>query len=438
MNKTDARIVEWPFLVCAALFIGAFVGMNSETSLNLALPLLSQTFGVLLAIALVFALRCSQDALPTERCKLDSASLIASLLGFGALVLAVGLLSLYEPTHPFIVASALIGICALIVYVNRQLHMSEPVLNMRTFANASFTLGALCMMLNFGITLSVMYMVPQYLQTSLGLDASVVGLLLLPGGIVNAVVSVVSGRMYDKLGAALPTIVGFGISICAALLFITTGTNASLMLVLAMQILCMIGVPLAMSPAQTYALAALIDYIRTHGDYESDNTVTPQVRINPYREEFINDLHESILFRMKVLGFDLDRRYGTPELNTSKLQIRRKNIDAYGKFDAQTGAFTVLAGSDICCDIPIIKNRAASEKRSELFGDSHQREKLQSDATFASPSTAAVFVLGGSKNGWTEWVDEVGTTLDQLYPRLTLSESNTELHEKCHAAGTTD
>lgn len=215
------------------------------------------SFALLLAIALVLAIRFGQNSLPTEHCTLDVASLISSVLGFGGLVLAVGLLSLYEPTHPIVIVSALVGICALVLYVFHQLHMNEPVLNMKVFSNPSFTLGALCMMVNFGITLAVMYMVPQYFQNTLGLDASHAGLLLLPGGIINAAVSVASGRLYDKLGAVIPTTVGFAISFCAALIFVSAGNSASLTLVLTTQIPCMIGVPLAMSPAQTYALAAL-------------------------------------------------------------------------------------------------------------------------------------------------------------------------------------
>ena len=30
-------------------------------------------------------------------------------------------------------------------------------------------------------------------------------------------------------------------------------------------------------------------------------------------------------------------------------------------------------------------------------------------------SAAAVFVLGGSQNGWAEWVDDSGSTLSDVY-----------------------
>ena len=40
---------------------------------------------------------------------------------------------------------------------------------------------------------------------------------------------------------------------------------------------------------------------------------------------------------------------------------------------------------------------------------------LSSDKTFSSVSTAASFCLGRSANGWTEWKDEDGNTLDSVY-----------------------
>ena len=42
--------------------------------------------------------------------------------------------------------------------------------------------------------------------------------------------------------------------------------------------------------------------------------------------------------------------------------------------------------------------------RREIFGDSDGIAVLAEDLEFPTPSAAAVFVLGGSQNGWTEWV----------------------------------
>lgn len=40
---------------------------------------------------------------------------------------------------------------------------------------------------------------------------------------------------------------------------------------------------------------------------------------------------------------------------------------------------------------------------------------MSSDKTFSSASTAASFCLGRSANGWTEWKDKDGNTLDSVY-----------------------
>lgn len=161
--------------------------------------------------------------------------------------------------------------------------------------------------------------------------------------------------------------------------------------------------------------AELINYIRVNGDYEAENSNTPQVTINPYKEERIHDVHENIVFRMKVLGYDLNRHYGSDGLEHKIFKIRSNKARAKGTFDTKTGKFTVLSGSEVLCGSPIIKNNAATDRRLECFGDSKQTEITHTDIVFSSPSAASVFVLGGSKNGWIEWVDEDGKTLDELY-----------------------
>lgn len=71
---------------------------------------------------------------------------------------------------------------------------------------------------------------------------------------------------------------------------------------------------------------------------------------------------------------------------------------------------------------PIIKNQGAIVARKELFGEATERASLANNIDFASPSAAAVFVLGGSQNGWTEWVNDAGQTLDSVYRNTGASE----------------
>lgn len=75
----------------------------------------------------------------------------------------------------------------------------------------------------------------------------------------------------------------------------------------------------------------------------------------------------------------------------------------------------MLAGSDVNLSRAPLKNDAVTQKRRELFGDATGIAKLNKDVEFPSLSAAAVFVLGGSQNGKTEWLDSHERTWKSIY-----------------------
>ena len=120
-------------------------------------------------------------------------------------------------------------------------------------------------MLNFAVTLAAMYILPQFYQQSMLLTVGVAGMVMLPGGIVNALMSMFAGRIYDKCGVRIPARCGFLLSIVACILLMFTTPTSSLSYVVMCHILLMIGVPLAMSPCQTHALSSLPPRLSTDG-----------------------------------------------------------------------------------------------------------------------------------------------------------------------------
>lgn len=155
-------------------------------------------------------------------------------------------------------------------------------------------------------------------------------------------------------------------------------------------------------------------YIHEHGSYEIENTIVPKPYIDPYSEERMGRLHEDILFRMKVLGYDLAQNIETA--STRQLfHTKKRGVCAKGHYNKTNGTFTVLAGSEIDLTRLILHKGRVMELRNQLFAGQTGKVKLPHDITFSSPSSAALFVLGGSQNGWVEWVDENGRTLDKVY-----------------------
>ena len=161
--------------------------------------------------------------------------------------------------------------------------------------------------------------------------------------------------------------------------------------------------------------AKAIDYVRTHGSYESDNSVTPKPYVDPYKEEAVERLHERILFRMAALGYDLDRVDQGPAGAPVVFHTKKSGIRGMGRYNKTTGHFIVLAGSEVHLSRPVLKNAGVAAVRREIFGDSGGIAELAEDLEFPTPSAAAVFVLGGSQNGWTEWINDDEKTLNQVY-----------------------
>ena len=161
--------------------------------------------------------------------------------------------------------------------------------------------------------------------------------------------------------------------------------------------------------------AKAIGYVREHGSYATDNEATPKPNANPYKAQTVERLFERIRFRMEVLGYDLDRVCEAPKAVGAVFHTKKNGIRGAGRYDKATGHFTVLAGSKVNLSRPVLKNAGVAAARREIFGDSGGIAELAEDLEFPTPSAAAVFVLGGSQNGWTEWVSDDGETLNQIY-----------------------
>ncbi|WP_411161043.1 DUF4357 domain-containing protein [Collinsella aerofaciens] len=106
---------------------------------------------------------------------------------------------------------------------------------------------------------------------------------------------------------------------------------------------------------------------------------------------------------------------GSTRVPPAVFHTKKNGIRGAGRYDKATGHFTVLAGSKVNLSRPVLKNAAVAAARREIFGDSGGIAELARDLEFPTPSAAAVFVLGGSQNGWTEWVSDDGETLNQVY-----------------------
>ena len=82
---------------------------------------------------------------------------------------------------------------------------------------------------------------------------------------INAAVSVAAGTLFDRFGARGPVSIGFACSALASAMLMIATPETPIWYMVACHIIMMIGVPLAMSPCQTHALASIPPQLNSDG-----------------------------------------------------------------------------------------------------------------------------------------------------------------------------
>lgn len=168
------------------------------------------------------------------------------------------------------------------------------------------------------------------------------------------------------------------------------------------------------SGLEAYAIGKATDAKR----YTVENTVNPRYEIDEYDLPLIEEVYEEIKFIMATQGYKMENSKTT--LNeASILHTTRNGVHALGIYDGDQ--FEVLEGSQIdmsrkCHSEKVEKQRQTAVANSNIV-KSGEKYILNVSIPFTSPSTAAMFALGGSTNGWTEWKSKDGKTLDELFRR---------------------
>lgn len=150
--------------------------------------------------------------------------------------------------------------------------------------------------------------------------------------------------------------------------------------------------------------------------YKIENNVVPKYEIDEYDLAAVEEIYDEIQFIMATQGYKMNDAKST--LNESDiLHTTRNGITAFGIYDGEK--FDVLEGSQINVDKPAHLQRYNRQRKELLSQQSiinvDGKYILKVTLDFKTPSGASDFVLGGSTNGWVEWKNKDGKTLDELY-----------------------
>lgn len=197
--------------------------------------------------------------------RLDVLSVILSSLGFGGLLFGFGSAGESGWTSAVVLAPLIVGAVALTWFIVRQLHLDEPLLELRVLKYPVFALNTLLGVFVFIAMIGGMLIIPLYMQTMRDFNAMESGLVLLPGAIVMGVMSPITGRIFDAVGAKWLAIVGFALLAAPTFMLARLGVDTTFTYVAVANTVRMAGAAMIMMPVTTAALNQLPMSLVPHG-----------------------------------------------------------------------------------------------------------------------------------------------------------------------------
>lgn len=224
------------------------------------------------AIIILLAYKYLFNVAEATKVKLDGLSVIYSTIGFGLLLFGFSSAGSRGWGDWLVVTAIGLGMVVTLIFCQRQQVSNDPLLNLSVFRYKMFSMTTI---VNIAITI-LMYadliLLPIYLQDGRGFTALEAGLLLLPGAIINAVLSPITGKLFDKYGAKPLFIVGMSLIALSMWAVIDLTSSTSYVYLLVRTIILRIGLAFITMPLNTAALNALPRELASHGS-AVNNTV---------------------------------------------------------------------------------------------------------------------------------------------------------------------
>ncbi|WP_425321646.1 MDR family MFS transporter [Corynebacterium lizhenjunii] len=223
----------------------------------------------LVALIMLFGLLKLPNVGQTRAIALDVVSVLLSVVAFGGLVYALSSIDAILTGASFVPAVVgVAGVVALVVFVRRQTQLAQEdraLMDLRPFRVRNYSLSIALMLVAFGLLLGTVTVLPIYLQTSLGVTAAVTGMVVMPGGLAQGLMSPFVGRLFDSVGPRPLMIPGVVMLTIAVWLLSTLGADSQVWQVIAMHVLLAVGIGLMMTPLMTTALSSLPGELYGHG-----------------------------------------------------------------------------------------------------------------------------------------------------------------------------
>lgn len=200
---------------------------------------------------------------PITKPKIDCLSVLLSILGLGGLVYSTSNFAVLS--LPLFAAVFTASLLLMIWFSFRQFHLDEPLIDLKVFRFTQYRYSMLILAMLMFVFIGAELIMPMYLQQVVLLSGTVTGLILLPGSVIQAFLSPITGNQLDKRGARPLVLPGAMLLIVTFVLMLTLFDSQSPnWLLTAVFTLLPIAVSMIIV-AETHGLNALPKEMYPHG-----------------------------------------------------------------------------------------------------------------------------------------------------------------------------
>jgi len=229
----------------------------------------------IVAITFLLSVFYMADVVPHKVTKLDWLSVLLSSAGFGGILYGASMVSDYGWLDARTLTTFIAGLCLVLLFIWRQLVISNPMLNLQVFTKENFSTSAIISAIAQISMVAVEFILPVYLQNARGLTATQSGLAVLPGAICMFILAPISGRLVEKNLGKQIIIFGITMMTISTLLLSFLSLTTPIWEIIALYALRNVGLTFAMMPAGTMGMQHLTPDLISHGS--AGNNVVRQV-----------------------------------------------------------------------------------------------------------------------------------------------------------------
>lgn len=225
-------------------------------------------FHVITPIAIVvflLGLFLLKDKKDKVNIRLDILSVLLSSVGFGGILYGFSSAGSKGWDSPQVYGTLIAGVLSLAWFIIRQLYQEKPMLNFKIYKYPMYALSSVISMVITMAMFSAMMLLPIYVQTIRGISPLDAGLMLLPGAILMALMSPITGKLFDKIGGRILAIIGLSITIVTTYFFSKLSLDTSYTQLIILYSLRMFGMSMVMMPVSTNGLNQLPARFYPHG-----------------------------------------------------------------------------------------------------------------------------------------------------------------------------